>query len=184
MKILPTAAGLVLALDQASKLAILHFVDLDRIGYLDLLPVLTLKMVWNTGINFGLFAGSGPGPRIATVLLALAVSAAIAQATRRGPRMDRLLGGAVIGGALGNALDRAVHGAVVDFLSPSCCGIANPYAFNIADIAIVGGMAALLALRLRDPGRTPRGMPMSPRSAFPQPSRPPHIEITRPAARR
>ena len=49
----------------------------------------------------------------------------------------------MIGGALGNAFDRLVYGAVADFLNMSCCGIDNPYAFNIADIAIFAGAIGL-----------------------------------------
>ena len=51
-----------------------------------------------------------------------------------------------VGGALGNAWDRLQYGAVADFLNMSCCGIDNPYAFNIADVAIFAG-AALIALK-------------------------------------
>ena len=45
--------------------------------------------------------------------------------------------GAVVGGALGNAFDRVIYGAVTDFLNMSCCGINNPYSFNIADVLIM-----------------------------------------------
>jgi signal peptidase II len=50
----------------------------------------------------------------------------------------------VIGGALGNTLDRVMYGAVADFLNVSCCGISNPFAFNVADIGIFGGALGLL----------------------------------------
>ena len=52
--------------------------------------------------------------------------------------------GVLIGGALGNVVDRLIYGAVADFLNMSCCGIDNPYAFNVADIAIFAGAAALV----------------------------------------
>ena len=52
----------------------------------------------------------------------------------------------LIGGALGNVVDRVLYGAVADFLNMSCCGINNPYAFNVADIAIFIGAAALILL--------------------------------------
>ena len=73
-----------------------------------------------------------------------------------GQRVHRLLGmeerfgpwaqvfaGLLIGGALGNAYDRIRYGAVVDFLNMSCCGIQNPYAFNVADIFIFVGAIGL-----------------------------------------
>jgi signal peptidase II len=52
--------------------------------------------------------------------------------------------GLIIGGALGNALDRAIFGAVMDFLNMSCCGIRNPYTFNIADIFIFAGVFGVI----------------------------------------
>ncbi|MEC8796836.1 MAG: signal peptidase II, partial [Pseudomonadota bacterium] len=57
--------------------------------------------------------------------------------------MARIGAGLLVGGALGNAIDRIVFGAVADFLNMSCCGIANPYAFNVADIAIFAGVFAI-----------------------------------------
>jgi signal peptidase II len=51
-----------------------------------------------------------------------------------------------VGGALGNALDRVLYGAVADFLNMSCCGIRNPYAFNLADVFIFAGAAGLIWL--------------------------------------
>ncbi len=52
--------------------------------------------------------------------------------------------GLIVGGAIGNALDRVIFGAVADFLNMSCCGINNPYAFNVADIAIFFGAFGLV----------------------------------------
>jgi signal peptidase II len=57
--------------------------------------------------------------------------------------------GFVTGGALGNALDRVTYGAVADFLNTSCCGIRNPYSFNIADIFIFVGAGLLLLFSSR-----------------------------------
>ena len=52
--------------------------------------------------------------------------------------------GLVIGGALGNVFDRLYHGAVVDFLNMSCCGINNPFSFNIADVWVFAGAFGLI----------------------------------------
>jgi signal peptidase II len=89
------------------------------------------------------------------ILLAVAISVALVWWVRRRGARDEgkeraptLAWGAgiIIGGALGNAVDRLHYGAVADFLNMSCCGIDNPYAFNIADVAIFAG-AALVALK-------------------------------------
>ncbi len=61
----------------------------------------------------------------------------------RGP-LVQLSAGLLVGGALGNVVDRLAYGAVADFLNMSCCGIENPYAFNVADIAIFAGAAGLV----------------------------------------
>jgi signal peptidase II len=58
----------------------------------------------------------------------------------------------LVGGALGNVIDRIVYGAVADFLNISCCGIENPYAFNVADIAIFAGAIGLVIYAKADSG--------------------------------
>ena len=64
----------------------------------------------------------------------------------RGNWKAELSGGLLVGGALGNIVDRIAYGAVADFLNMSCCGIENPYAFNVADIAIFLGAVGLVFL--------------------------------------
>ena len=101
-------------------------------------PLLQFRMLWNPGINFGI-AGSAD-MRWVLVGLSVAISLGlIVWILRRGQRNLTWGVGLVIGGALGNALDRVVYGAVADFLNMSCCGIDNPYSFNVADIAIFAG---------------------------------------------
>ncbi|MEM6489604.1 MAG: signal peptidase II [Pseudomonadota bacterium] len=110
-------------------------------------PYLTFVMAWNTGINFGLFQGYPETVRWGTVGVFCVISVALFWWTaRRGDRWLALAGGVFAGGALGNAYDRVVYGAVADFLNMSCCGIDNPFAFNVADVAIFAG-AAVLAWR-------------------------------------
>jgi signal peptidase II len=139
------AALLALAVDQVSKLWILHGLDLPHLVTVDVAPpFLRFVMAWNTGVNFGLGDGVGSGLWIA---LALAICTGLALWTRRMPSpWRRAAAGLVIGGALGNALDRALYGAVVDFLNVSCCGIRNPYAFNLADVFIFAGAGGLILL--------------------------------------
>jgi signal peptidase II len=59
-------------------------------------------------------------------------------------RRAQVAAGLMIGGALGNVIDRILYGAVADFLNMSCCGIDNPYAFNVADVSIFFGLAGLV----------------------------------------
>ena len=109
-------------------------------------PYLNLRMGWNTGVNFGFmskyFASSG----LILVVLALVISACLVwwMYGKQDSYLRVLSVGFVVGGALGNALDRLVYGAVADFINTSCCGIENPFAFNIADIFIFIGVFGLL----------------------------------------
>lgn len=137
----------VILLDQLSKLVVVHFLDLKhRQTIMVADPFLNLRMAWNEGINFGL--GAGLDMRWVLVGVAVAVSAWIAHWMRRdrpGPWVQ-VSAGLVIGGALGNVIDRLIYGAVADFLNMSCCGIENPWSFNVADIAIFLGAFGLIFL--------------------------------------
>jgi signal peptidase II len=146
MRALTAAAAAAFAVDQGSKLAMLHVLELPLRGEVAVLPpFLVFRMGWNRGVNFGLLAGDAEVMRWALVALALGISALVLVWARRerGRAVVQVSAGLLIGGALGNALDRVVHGAVVDFLNMSCCGIANPYVFNIADVAIFAGAIGL-----------------------------------------
>ena len=147
MRILTLTALVTFAIDQISKLAVVHGLDLLNRGVIDVFPpYLTFRMAWNRGINFGLFAHNADIVRWALVALALAISAWIWWWIRREQPSLRvqISGGLLIGGALGNVIDRIVYGAVADFLNMSCCGIENPYAFNVADIAVFAGAIGLV----------------------------------------
>lgn len=139
------AAVVVLVVDQISKWLVVEALDLRHHLVIEVWPpYLDFVMAWNRGINFGLGASGGETMRWALIGIAVAASMALAWWTRRrGDRLMALAGGVVAGGALGNALDRVQYGAVADFLNMSCCGIDNPYAFNVADVAIFAGAAFL-----------------------------------------
>ena len=109
-------------------------------------------MAWNQGINFGLFANSADAVRWALVLLALGISVWIWLWVRREPhsRIVHLSAGLLIGGALGNVIDRVFYGAVADFLNVSAPGIENPFSFNVADIAIFFGAIGLVLFTGRE----------------------------------
>ena len=133
-------------IDQLSKWFIIEKIDLDNIGIYDVYsPFLTLKMGWNTGINFGLFSDSHDYMRWILVLISIAICLFLLFWARnlKGNVVPILIG-LVIGGAIGNVIDRIRFGAVVDFLNMSCCGIQNPYIFNLADIFVFTGLILLV----------------------------------------
>ena len=134
-----------LAIDRLTKWYVVDVLDLKTRMTAEVWPpFLNLVMAWNEGINFGIPLG---GPMV-LIGLAVVISAALILWTmRRGSTAIGVGAGLVVGGALGNAWDRASDwGAVADFLNMSCCGIDNPFSFNVADIAIFVG-AVWIAIR-------------------------------------
>ncbi|MEM9318631.1 MAG: signal peptidase II [Pseudomonadota bacterium] len=147
MRLILIPAALAFAIDQASKFGVVHGLQLDQRLVIDVLPpFLVFRMGWNSGINFGLFDNGADVMRWVLVTLAIGVSAWLLIWGRRGllRPVARVSAGLIIGGALGNALDRVIYGAVADFLNMSCCGISNPFAFNLADVAIFAGAIGLV----------------------------------------
>ena len=111
---------------------------------IEVTPFFNLVMVWNTGVSFGLFASDSEAGRWALIALACAISAGLAWWVRT-VTTPLLAGsiGAVVGGAIGNVVDRLVYGAVADFFDVHAFGYHWP-AFNIADSAIVVGVGLIL----------------------------------------
>lgn len=147
MKLAWIVAGATFVVDQASKLAVVQGLNLIERGVIEVAPpFLVFRMAWNRGINFGLFAGDADFMRWLLIAIALAISVWVwVWVGRENPgRWAQISAGLLIGGALGNVVDRLVYGAVADFLNMSCCGIENPYAFNVADIAIFAGAIGLV----------------------------------------
>ncbi|MBM2574802.1 signal peptidase II [Jannaschia sp. Os4] len=139
------AAAAAFALDQLSKLVVVHGLNLDRVKEIEVFPpYLVFMMGWNTGINFGLGAGGPEVMRWVLTGLAVVISLALIVWARRLPPLAQVSAGLVVGGALANALDRVIYGAVADFLNMSCCGIDNPFAFNLADVFIFAGAFGLI----------------------------------------
>jgi signal peptidase II len=138
------AAAVVLVADQASKWWILEVLHLPEVGQIVLLPVLNLTMVWNRGVTFGLLNGFGQWSSVALAGVALAVVAALGVWLRRAesPLVAGALG-TIAGGAVSNVIDRLRFGAVVDFIHAHVGGW-SWYVFNLADAAIVCGVAALV----------------------------------------
>jgi signal peptidase II len=137
-----------MALDQAVKLWLLFAFDLGGRGIVRLTPFLDLVLTWNTGISYGLFRQEGPlGQWALLALKAIAVVLLWIWLSRAGSRLAALSLGLIIGGAIGNAIDRFAYGAVADFVlfhvSTSSFSF-NWYVFNLADVAIVAGVIGLL----------------------------------------
>ena len=138
------AALVVLAADQASKWWVLSVLDLPALGSVAVLPVLNLTMVWNRGVTFGLFNTLGAWGASAIGVGALLVVCVLGVWLTRAERaLVACALGAIAGGAVGNVIDRLRFGAVVDFIHAHAFGW-SWYVFNIADAAIVCGVAALL----------------------------------------
>jgi len=142
------AAVAALALDQASKLWLLNVYELGPRGTVRITPFFDLVLAWNTGISYGWFQDTGPvGQALLLVIKAVAILVLGIWMAKSGTRLAVIGLGLIIGGAIGNAIDRLAYGAVVDFalLHAEIAGKTyNWYVFNLADVAIVAGVAALL----------------------------------------
>jgi signal peptidase II len=142
------AAILVLALDQASKRWLLDVFDIGHRGAVRITPFFDLVLAWNPGISFGWFQNQGQAAAISLLLVkAVAVIVLAIWMARSRNLLATIALGLIIGGAIGNAIDRLAYGAVVDFaLFHVQIGgqTFNWYVFNLADTAIVVGVAALL----------------------------------------
>lgn len=137
----------IVLVDQALKWFVVVGLNLRETLYIEVIPsVFSLTMAWNQGVNFGLFASDSAATRWVLIAMALVISIWVWFWVRRegAGRMLQVSTGLLIGGALGNVIDRLVWGAVADFINVTCCGLRNPYAFNVADIAIFAGAFGLI----------------------------------------
>jgi signal peptidase II len=142
-------AGIVtLVLDQASKLWLLYVFDITRRGVVKVTPFFDLVLAWNIGISFGWLQNDSQMAQLSLMAIkAVAVVLLAIWMVRSQTWLATVALGLIIGGALGNAVDRLAYGAVVDFaLFHIEIGgqVYNWYVFNLADVAIVAGVAALL----------------------------------------
>ncbi|ADH91153.1 lipoprotein signal peptidase [Ancylobacter novellus DSM 506] len=132
-----------LVVDQASKLAVLHGVDFGPNGIVPVTPFLDIVYAWNTGISYGLFSQGADGWWLLGGLKVIAAVLFWLWLARVDRRLEAAALGLLIGGALGNAIDRAAYGAVFDFVSLHAVGF-YWYVFNLSDVAIVAGVGLLL----------------------------------------
>lgn len=135
-------AALIFIADQATKLWVLRGLRLGE-GPIEVTPFLEFILVWNRGISYGLLQQEGLGRWL---LVAVTVAASVALGVwlaRSQRRLVALAVGGILGGALGNLVDRVAYGAVVDFVHLHA-GSFSWYVFNVADAAIVIGVVLLL----------------------------------------
>ena len=140
-------AAASLAADQLSKNWLLYGWDFRELGpaaRIAVLPFFDLVMVWNPGISYGLFPAVGVGGVVFWVVLSLAAVVGLSWWLAKAENMLLAVGvGLVIGGALGNVIDRVIYGAVADFFHFYAFGH-DWYVFNVADAAITVGVPVLL----------------------------------------
>ena len=148
MRLLWAVAIVAFAVDQLTKWWVMYGLDLLNRGLIDVAsPYLRFVMAWNRGINFGVLASGSDVARWGLIVLSLIICGGVVWWARRKTSAWFMFGaGLVIGGALGNVVDRVRFGAVADFLNMSCCGIHNPYVFNVADISIFAGAGLLILM--------------------------------------
>jgi signal peptidase II len=141
-------AAAAAAVDQAVKIWLLHGFGLTEHSRVAVAPFIDLVLAWNTGISYGMFPQSSPLWR--WVLLAFTLAAVVVLLVWLARTPSRFAGislGLIVGGAIGNAIDRLLHGAVMDFVLFHVSGAAwnfEWYVFNVADAAIVAGVIGLV----------------------------------------
>jgi signal peptidase II len=167
MRIIFWAGFAAFAIDQISKYVVIHMMELARIRSIDVLPpLLNFRYGENRGINFGLFGGGSEASRIILITLALVICIAVLFWARKNAQtaLTQISAGLLVGGALANVVDRLIYGYVLDFLNMSCCGINNPFVFNIADIFIFAGALGLIFFTEGDGGGSAKGGSKKPRA--------------------
>lgn len=150
-----TIAVVVFLLDQLSKYWVTSILDLRTRGYVELLPVFDLTWVENRGVSMGLFRAAGDMERWLLVVVTLAIAVGVAWwIAREASRTDVAALGMVLGGALGNIVDRVRYGYVVDFFHVFWHDH-HFYVFNVADAAITVGVMTLLLRAALAPSAKP-----------------------------
>jgi signal peptidase II len=137
-------AAVVCALDQATKFWLISVFDLGGRGPVALLPVLDLRLIWNTGISYGLLQQTTVLGSWALLLVKVVATVLLwVWLARTRSYLTAVSLGLIIGGAVGNGIDAVAHGAVADFVHFHV-GRFSWFVFNLADAAIVAGVAGLL----------------------------------------
>ena len=146
---------ILLVADQLSKWWILNGLKLPELGSVQLLPFLNFTMVWNYGISMGLPLGDQLG-KWGIIVLTGAISIWLLHwMSKSDKKLEAIALAVILGGAIGNIIDRFLHGAVVDFVHLHAWGYSF-YVFNVADSAITIGVILLLIDGLRDGAKSPK----------------------------
>ena len=132
-----------------TKWFVVFYLELQQKLYLNLNnPFINFYMAWNKGINFGLFQGDSVTQAYLLTAVSVVISIVFFIWLRNAKSLiTHILAALVVGGALGNAIDRLLYGAVADFINVTCCGLRNPYSFNLADVFIFIGLIGLLLFK-------------------------------------
>ncbi len=139
-----SVALIILILDQATKLYTLFVYDLPLKEPVEFAPFINLIVVWNRGISYGLFQQEGDLGRWVLIVVSILASIGLSVWIRRTrAKVLALSLGLIVGGAIGNVIDRLAYGAVFDFIQFQV-GDWSWYVFNVADAAIVAGVIGLL----------------------------------------
>ncbi len=137
-------AVVAFACDRLHKWWTLNILDLPSLGAIRVTQNFDLVMAWNKGVSYGLFQAESTAGRIGLVVFALAVVIGLGLwLAKAGNKLLAISIGLIIGGALGNVLDRLIYGAVADFFSFHAFGF-YWYIFNVADVCIVVGVGLIL----------------------------------------
>jgi signal peptidase II len=136
-------AALILGADQASKIWVVDHLMADGWRVIEVLPFFNLVMTWNPGVSFGMFGDGAIHPWMFLAFAAVLATALGVWLWRSPSRVLHIGLGLMIGGALGNGIDRARWGAVADFLDVHAFGW-HFWAFNVADASISIGAVLLI----------------------------------------
>ena len=137
-------ALIVLLLDQGHKWWMLNVYDIANRGLVTITPFFDITLVWNKGISYGLFQQESAIGRYVLIGIILIISVIlVVWMVRAQGFLLAIAMGLVLGGAVGNVIDRILYGAVADFFSFHYAGF-HWYVFNLADIWVVVGAALLI----------------------------------------
>lgn len=139
-----TAAFFALLIDQIHKYWMIEIYSIAERGRVAVTSFFDLIMIWNPGISYGLLPQESAAGRIGLMAVSLAaISALFLWMSNAGSRLAAVSLGLIIGGAIGNLIDRLIYGAVADFFSFHFAGF-YWYVFNLADVAIAAGVVGLI----------------------------------------